>query len=74
MLTVKRRLELTPHCETVFPNHKCSYLDLGCTGCKMLSDACLFPKFLDADKIKKTNFNKKRGLKMKRLFYLAQDL
>jgi hypothetical protein len=35
MITVTEIPGIVPHCETVLPNHKCPYIDHGCTGCEI---------------------------------------
>jgi hypothetical protein len=35
IMTVPRKAGVDPHCETVYPNHYCPYIQLGCTGCKL---------------------------------------
>jgi len=32
-LNVKRREDLIPHCETIYRNSDCPYIELECTGC-----------------------------------------
>lgn len=45
MLNIERIYGLMPHCETVFPNHQCPYIEKGCSGCRMHAE--LREKYLE---------------------------